>query len=102
MMMHSIRDRITDAQIMEGAMDSATYNDGSMPEPTLRASGLTRTFGSGEMKTCALSDVQIELYPGQVSLLMGPSGSGKSTLLAVLSKETSRSEDHTPELHSHL
>jgi putative ABC transport system ATP-binding protein len=84
-MMHSISDRITDAQIMEGAMDSATYNDGSMPEPTLRASGLTRTFGSGEMKTCALSDVQIELYPGQVSLLMGPSGSGKSTLLAVLS-----------------
>jgi putative ABC transport system ATP-binding protein len=33
----------------------------------------------------ALNDVTIELYPGQISLLMGPSGSGKSTLLAVLS-----------------
>src|SRR5437773_9112761 len=56
-----------------------------MPEPTLKARGLTRTFGSGEMKTCALCDVRIELYPGQLALLMGPSGSGKSTLLAVLS-----------------
>src|SRR5713226_8497796 len=84
-MMPSISDRITDAPIMEDEMDSVMYNDGSMPEATLKASGLTRTFGSGEMKTCALSDVQIDLYPGQVSLLMGPSGSGKSTLLAVLS-----------------
>jgi putative ABC transport system ATP-binding protein len=56
-----------------------------MPEPTLKAWGLTRTYGTGEMKTYALSDVRIELYPGQLALLMGPSGSGKSTLLAVLS-----------------
>jgi putative ABC transport system ATP-binding protein len=35
--------------------------------------------------TRALRAVSLELYPGQVSLLMGPSGSGKSTLLAVLS-----------------
>ena len=32
-----------------------------------------------------LNNVSMELYPGQVALLMGPSGSGKSTLLAVLS-----------------
>ena len=61
------------------------YNDGSMPEPTLIGRGLTRTFGAGEMLTYALSDVHIDLYPGQLALMMGPSGSGKSTLLAVLS-----------------
>jgi putative ABC transport system ATP-binding protein len=66
-------------------MDLVMYNDGSVPEPTIRGSALTRTYGSGETKTCALCDVTLELYPGQVSLLMGPSGSGKSTLLAVLS-----------------
>jgi putative ABC transport system ATP-binding protein len=46
---------------------------------------LWRSFGSGDMRTDALRDVSLELYPGQLALLMGPSGSGKSTLLAVLS-----------------
>jgi putative ABC transport system ATP-binding protein len=53
--------------------------------PSLRGVGLTRTFGSGDALTTALSDVSIELYAGQIVLIMGPSGSGKSTLLAVLS-----------------
>jgi putative ABC transport system ATP-binding protein len=53
--------------------------------PSMKARGLTRTFGTGEMLTYALRDVNIDLYPGQIALLMGPSGSGKSTLLAVLS-----------------
>jgi putative ABC transport system ATP-binding protein len=54
-------------------------------EPTLRGHGLTRSFGAGETKTVALHEVSLDLYPGQIVLLMGPSGSGKSTLLAVLS-----------------
>jgi putative ABC transport system ATP-binding protein len=53
--------------------------------PSLRGVGLTRTFGSGDDLTTALSDVTIELYHGQLVLIMGPSGSGKSTMLAVLS-----------------
>jgi len=61
------------------------YHDGSLSSPTLQARGLWRSFGAGEMRTDALRDVSLELYPGQLALLMGPSGSGKSTLLAVLS-----------------
>lgn len=53
--------------------------------PSLRARNLTRTFGSGETQTLALSDVSLDLYPGQITMLEGPSGSGKTTLLAVLS-----------------
>jgi putative ABC transport system ATP-binding protein len=53
--------------------------------PTLQGRGLTRTFGEGEVKATALDGVSLEMYPGQISLLMGPSGSGKSTLLAILS-----------------
>jgi putative ABC transport system ATP-binding protein len=53
--------------------------------PTLRGRHLTRTFGDGETRATALFDVSLDLYPGQIALLMGPSGSGKSTLLAVLS-----------------
>ena len=54
-------------------------------EPTLRGVDLCRSFGQGEMQTQALKAVSLEMYGGQLALLMGPSGSGKSTLLAVLS-----------------
>jgi putative ABC transport system ATP-binding protein len=53
--------------------------------PVLRGTNLVRTFGEGETKVTALNNVTLDLYAGQIALLMGPSGSGKSTLLAVLS-----------------
>ncbi len=60
-----------------------------MPEssttPVLRAVRMSRSFGDGALRRFALKDVSVDLFPGQLALLMGPSGSGKSTLLAVLS-----------------
>lgn len=53
--------------------------------PTLQACKVAHAFSEGGARTPALTDVSLELYRGQVSLLMGPSGSGKSTLLAILS-----------------
>jgi putative ABC transport system ATP-binding protein len=61
------------------------FNEEPLAEPTLRGLSLTRSFGKGEVMTTALREVSLDLYPGQIALLMGPSGSGKSTLLAVLS-----------------
>lgn len=54
-------------------------------QPTLRGLNLSRAYGEGAVRTSALSNVTIDLYRGQLALLMGPSGSGKSTLLAVMS-----------------
>jgi len=51
----------------------------------LRGERLSKSFGDGAARRFALRDVSIQLYAGQLALLMGPSGSGKSTLLAVLS-----------------
>ncbi|HJZ60289.1 MAG TPA: ATP-binding cassette domain-containing protein, partial [Gemmataceae bacterium] len=53
--------------------------------PSLAGESLTRSFGSGETKAYALQGASLDLFPGELNLLMGPSGSGKSTLLAVLS-----------------
>ena len=54
-------------------------------KPDLQGFCLTRSFGTGDVKTTALHEVSLDLFRGQLALLMGPSGSGKSTLLAVLS-----------------
>lgn len=54
-------------------------------EPTLRGLELVRYFGDGDQMNAALKNVSIDLYAGEISLLMGPSGSGKTTLLATLS-----------------
>ena len=59
--------------------------DDSLSTPALQGLHLQRSFGTGETKTTVLHDVSIELFSGQITLLMGPSGSGKSTLLAILS-----------------
>jgi putative ABC transport system ATP-binding protein len=59
--------------------------DDSLLTPALQGVHLSRSFGEGETKTTVLYDVSIELFSGQITLLMGPSGSGKSTLLAILS-----------------
>jgi putative ABC transport system ATP-binding protein len=56
-----------------------------LEQPVLSGRHLVRSFGRAEEKIAALREVSLDLYPGQVSLLMGPSGSGKSTLLSVLS-----------------
>lgn len=51
----------------------------------LRGDDLVRSYGDGSNRNYALRHVSLDLYRGQLALLMGPSGSGKSTLLAVMS-----------------
>jgi putative ABC transport system ATP-binding protein len=70
--------------------------------PTLQGRHLTRTFGEGEVKATALDGVSLEMYPGQISLLMGPSGSGKSTLLAILSGLLRPTSGHVTSLGADL
>jgi putative ABC transport system ATP-binding protein len=53
-------------------------------EPALHVTGLTRTFGQGELAVTAVHGVDLDVHPGEVVLIMGPSGSGKTTLLLML------------------
>ena len=55
-----------------------------MPEPLVRAEGISRTYGSRPPGVTALADASFEIAPGQTVSLMGPSGSGKSTLLHLI------------------
>ncbi|OGQ36232.1 MAG: ABC transporter [Deltaproteobacteria bacterium RIFCSPLOWO2_02_FULL_42_39] len=53
-------------------------------EAVFRVSGLTKVYQMGEVKVHALRGIDLEVYPGELIVLLGPSGSGKSTLLNIL------------------
>ncbi len=55
-----------------------------MPQIVFRTEDLSKVYDTGEIKVHALSGVDLELYAGELSVLLGPSGSGKSTLLNIL------------------
>ena len=48
------------------------------------ARGITKLYRLGEVEVHALRGVDLELYQGEFTVLLGPSGSGKSTLLNIL------------------
>lgn len=57
------------------------------PAPTdqiASATGLTKTYGTGEAQVHALAGVSIGFGRGSFTAVMGPSGSGKSTLMHCL------------------
>jgi putative ABC transport system ATP-binding protein len=53
-------------------------------DPIYRTRGLTKVYRTGAVEVQALRGVDLELPPGEMSVLLGPSGSGKSTLLNIL------------------
>jgi len=59
-------------------------NGRAMPTPIFSARELTKTYRTGEVEVHALAGVDLDLYPGEMVVLLGPSGSGKSTLLNIL------------------
>jgi putative ABC transport system ATP-binding protein len=53
-------------------------------EAVFRARGITKTYVMGDVEVRALRSVDLDLFDGELVVLLGPSGSGKSTLLNIL------------------
>lgn len=49
-----------------------------------RVRGATKIYPMGEVDVHALRGIDLDLYAGEFTVLLGPSGSGKSTLLNIL------------------
>ncbi|MDH3272172.1 MAG: ABC transporter ATP-binding protein [Gemmatimonadota bacterium] len=54
------------------------------PEVVVRARNLSKVYEMGEVEVRALRDVDLDLYSGELAVLLGASGSGKSTLLNIV------------------
>jgi putative ABC transport system ATP-binding protein len=50
----------------------------------IRLEGITKVFQADEVETHALSNVHLEIQPGEFVSIAGPSRCGKSTLLSIL------------------
>jgi putative ABC transport system ATP-binding protein len=46
--------------------------------------GVSKRFREGAVEVPVLHGIDLDVYPGEVVLLMGPSGSGKTTLLSIM------------------
>jgi len=60
----------------------------------IRMEGVSKIFRTDEVETHALSDVHLEIQPGELVSIAGPSGCGKSTLLSILGLLESPSQGH--------
>jgi len=53
-------------------------------QPVIEIKGLEKTYGAGMAAVRALEGVDLDVYAGEVLMLLGPSGSGKTTLLSIM------------------
>lgn len=62
--------------------------------------GVTKTYGKGDNAVHALRGVDLEIYPGELFMLVGPSGCGKTTLISIIAGVLER-DDGTCSVFDH-
>jgi ABC-type sugar transport system ATPase subunit len=75
---------------MTAITEMASVNPAAQGQPIIRLTNVTKRFGG----LTAVSDVSMEIYPGEVVALAGDNGAGKSTLIKMISGVYKPDEGH--------
>ena len=54
-------------------------------EKLIELNNVYKIYKMGKIKTTVLNDINVDIYKGEIVVILGPSGSGKTTMLNVIS-----------------
>ena len=63
---------------------SSDLNQLATTEPIISVRHLNHYFGHRKLRKQILFDINLNIYPGKITIMTGPSGSGKTTLLSLI------------------
>jgi putative ABC transport system ATP-binding protein len=75
---------LTARSAMRSKPETATSGDTDPSPAAVVCRQVTKEFGDGQSRVQALRGVDLEVYLGQLTLLVGPSGCGKTTLISII------------------
>lgn len=72
--------------------DAAGRDERAARAVAVRCRGVTKHYGEGTAKVVALRGIDLDIYAGELMMLVGPSGCGKTTLISVIAGILDRDE----------
>jgi putative ABC transport system ATP-binding protein len=71
-------------------------------KPSITCRGVVKNYGSGNAQVQALRGIDLDVLPGELTMLVGPSGCGKTTLLSILAGILMPTAGHVVALDTNL